>query len=261
MNEQEYENMIRDRILAGQSSESSTKQMQNQLILEERERGMIHEQLDLTEEIQRIEHLLRGHVQREENGRLIWVESEDPDMIILTEYGIHLILNTISWYINKNTLLSNYDNETIIRKMRDFASALNKTIFMEYEKVFKRPTFQECKDVLMQRLKKKVELRTFALELVGEIPDQKKIEEEFLRQLETRVEKEMDKIRESIMKSKLTRYLLLIREVQDAVHSTYNRAYQGMERKTLREHVNVSEVRGTVPTQQKGGLLSWIKGS
>lgn len=261
MNEQEYEIMMQNQQMAGIVSDTATKQMNQQFFLEEKEKGMIKEQLDLQEELDRIEHLLRGHTQKEINGQKQWVETTDPEMVILTEYGIQLILNTVNWYINKNTLLSNYDEPTILRKMRDFSSALNKTIFMEYEKIFKQPTFQECKDVLTDRLKKKVELREFTLELMGIKYNKEEIKKEMLDQLEGKIEKEIGKIRESIIKSKLTRYLLLIREVQDAVHSTYNRAYMGMERKTLREHIHVAETRGGMPIQQKsGGMFSWLKG-
>ena len=260
MNSNEYEAQIQQSALAGQYSDTSSKQMQQQFILEEKEKGMIHEQLDLTDEVERIEHLLRGHVQKVVNGEKQWIEPTNPEMVILTEYGITLILNTISWYINKNTLLSNFDEKTIMRKMRDFSSALNKTIFMEYEKIFKRPTFEECKGVLEERIRKKVEIREFTLGLVGEKSDAKAIRKEMLDQLEGRIEKELEKIRESIMKSKLTRYLLLIREIQDAVHSTYNRAYMGMERKTLREHIQVTETKGGLPVNQSRGMFSWLKG-
>lgn len=261
MNQQEYDNLMQQQALAGQVSDTATRQMQQQYYTEAKEQGMIKEQLDLGEELDRIEHLLRGHIQKEVDGQKMWIEPIDPDMIILTEYGIQLILNTVAWYINKNTLLSNYDAPTILMKMRDFSSALNKTIFMEYQKVFKQPSFAECKGVLVERIRKKVELRQFVLEVMGKTSNKEEIEREILEQIENRIEKEIGKIKENIMKTKLTRYLLLTREIQDAVHSTYNRAFAGMERKTLREHIHVAETRGGVPVQQnKGGLFGWLKG-
>jgi len=258
--EEDYDR-LNERMTNAQVNDIDNKQMQQQYFMEEQEKGMIKEQLDLGEELERMEHLLRGHIQREVNGQRKWVEPDDPDMVILTEYGIQLILNSVAWYINKNTLLSNYDAPTIQVKMCDFASTLNKTIFMEYQKVFKQPSFEECKDVIKQRIKKKVDLRMFALELVGQKGNSERIEKEIIEQMEGTIEKEMTKIKESIMKVKLTRYMLLMREVQDAVHSTYNRAYQGMERKTLREHIHVAETRGGVPVQQnRGGIFSFLKG-
>jgi hypothetical protein len=145
--------------------------------------------------------------------------------------------------------------------MRDFASALNKTVFMEYQKIFKQPTFDDCKKVLSERINKKVELRQYALELMGKKSNKDEIKKEMVDQMEDRVEKELGKIRETIMKTKFTRYLLLIREVQDVVHSTYLRAWKGQERATLRQHTQITETRGGVPVQQsKGGIFSFLKG-
>ena len=247
----------------GIQAQSGMLQAQQRFLLQEQEKGMLKEQLDLTEELERIEHLLRGHVLKDTGkGVRDWVEPKDKELIVLTEYGIHLVLNTINWYLNKNTLLSNYSEEVINQKMEDFASDLNDTMFMEYEKVFQYPAFEECKKVLLERINKRKDLRKFALEMMGQIPDEKKIKKELLQEVENKIEKEIQKIKEQIIKGKLKRFLILIRTIQDTVHSAYNRAYRGEERRTLREHISLSEIKGTsMPQQQKrGGMFGWLKG-
>lgn len=247
----------------GIQAQSGISQAHQNLLLEGQEKGMIKEQLDLGEELERIEHLLRGHILEDKgNGVRGWAEPDDKNLVVLSEYGIHLVLNTITWYINKNTLLSNYSEEVINQKMEDFASDLNDTIFMEYEKVFQYPTFEDCKKVLEDRIEKKKELKKFALELVGKEPNDEEIEKELLEEVENKVEKEIQKIKEQIIKGKLKRFLILIRTIQDSIHSTYNRAYKGEERRTLREHIHLSEIKGTsIPHQQKGGgVFGWLKG-
>ena len=42
-------------------------------------------------------------------------------MIILTDYGVNYIMGAVQWYLNKNTLLSNYDDDQIRQKMEDLA--------------------------------------------------------------------------------------------------------------------------------------------
>lgn len=221
--------------------------------IQEEEKNIVREQLDLSEEINVIEHLLRGHVLKDDGktGTRQWVVVDDPDMVILSEHGVHLIMNTILFYMNKNTLLSNYDEETINKKMEDFACDLADTIFMEYEKVFKYPTFKQCKEVLLERINKKTELRKFALELAGIKTDDEKIKQGFIEEIEGQVDREITKIKEQIIKNKLKRFLIIIREVQDAIHSTYLRAYAGQERKTLRQHIHVSETLGAPVIQKK----------
>ena len=219
--------------------------MQQAVDLQQQESNMIKDQLSLSDELEMIEHLLRGEVLTDiGNGMRDWKPPKDISNIILTEHGIYLIMNTIMFYLNKNTLLSNYSEDIINEKMEDFAEALNDTVFMEYEKVFVQPTFQECKQVLLDRIEKKTELRMFAMELVGEEGDKSIIQSEFIDELEGRIDNEIEKIRQQLIKNKLKRFMILIRIIQDAIHSTYLRAFGGAERRTLRQHIHVSETRG-----------------
>lgn len=236
--------------------QSKVSMAQQMMDTQSQERGLIKEQLDLSEELDTIEHLLRGHVlTHTENGRE-WKKSNDPDMMILTDHGIYLIMNTIMFYVNKNTLLSNYDQPTINKKMYDFSTDLADTIFMEYEKVFKYPSFKECKEALIQRLDKKTELRMFALELNGIQGDEDEIKEQFIEEIEEKIESEIAKIREQVIKNKLKRFLIIMRQIQDTIHSTYLRAYAGQERKTLRQHIHISENVNPRPIQHKGRKLN-----
>lgn len=210
--------------------------------LREETTNLVREQLSLENELETIENLLRGNIlTRNEKGIFSWEAPVDPDMIILTEHGVHLIMNTIMFYLNKNTLLSNYEEKLINTKMEDFATSLSDTIFMEYEKVFKYPTQKECEDKLNERIKRKTDLRMFALQLAGKAADEKEVKESFVKEIESRIEEEIEKIKEQVIKNKLKRFEILIREVQDAVHSTYLRAWNGQERRTLRQHIHIQE--------------------
>ena len=232
---------------------------------ERRDVSIVQEQLNLEQEIERIEHLLRGEVLEEQSsGSVEWVMPKDRNLVILSDYGVQLILNTIRWYLNKNTLLSYYEEEVINQKMEDFATALADAVFMEYEMIFEYPTFEECKQVLINRIDKKVELRKFSHEIMGkevDATDEKGIKDKLLNEMEHRIENEIEKIKQQLIKNKLKRFELVLREVQDAVHSTYLRAYKGTERRTIREHIHVNETRGQsyAPQQQsKLNPMSWI---
>jgi len=224
------------------------------------EQSITREQLDLSEEISRIDYLIKGYsLEPGQDGVLRWVEPNDKDMIIFSEYGIHLIRNTICWYLNKNLLLSNFDEETIRKKMWDFTNDLIDTIFMEYDKVFLQPSVQDCIDVLKERIAKKVKIASYAHEILGKEIDEKKITDEKFKEIEDRIEEELEKIKQTLIKDKLKRYMLIVRTIQDAIHSTFMRAWRGQERATLRQHVHVSESRGNNPIQQQpqGGVWPW----
>lgn len=266
MDESEY-NRISEAIRSSQLSadESKLRSTQQEIQMNQQERGMIAEQLDLGDELDRIDYLLRGYTMEhdDETGQTRWTKPTNKDMIILSDYGVHLIRNTIAWYLNKNTLLSNYDDKTILSKMEDFASDLNDTVFMEYEKVFQYPSLEDCKDILLQRIQQKKDIKVFALELLGKKVDEKQkqeIEDKLLMSIEPLIERELNKIKEQIIKNKLKRFMIIIREVQDAVHSTYLRAWKGQERTTLRQHIQISETKGGYQIQpNSSGPFDWLK--
>lgn len=249
-----------------ETAQQRTQNYQQEMALGQQDKSMIQEQLDLGDELDRIDYLLRGYTieRNEETGESKWAAPKNNDMIILSEYGVHLIRNTIAWYLNKNTLLSNYEDTVILSKMEDFASDLNDTVFMEYEKVFQYPSFDDCKKILDERIQKKKEIRVYAMQILGKKlteTEVKDVEEKIVKEVEPIVEKELEKIKQQIIKNKLKRFMILIREIQDAVHSTYLRAWKGQERTTLRQHIHISETKGGVPMPQQGsgGAMGWFR--
>lgn len=229
-------------------------QAQQEVMMQEQETGMIKEQLDSSEDIQKIYNLLKGYsLERDASGNMKWTKPKSNDMIILTGYGIQFVMGKIVTYLTKNTLLSNYDDKQIDGKMEDISNNLNDTIFMEYDKMFLYPTLDDCKIELRARIKQKVDLRMFAKELLGKTANKKEIEEKILKEMENTIEREMANIKEQKMKSKLKRFESLVRDIQDVIHSAYQRAWKGQERTTLRQHINISENRGSfgIPLKQQ----------
>lgn len=234
--------------------------LQQESFNQQEEKSMVKEQLDLSEEIARIDYLIKGwSLEPGDDGRLVWKAPTDKEMIIFSEYGIHLIRNTVCWYLNKNLLLSNFDEDTIRKKMWDFTNDLIDTIFMEYDRVFISPSTQECIDVLKARIDRKVQISSYALEIQGKKFNKDDLVNQKFEEIEDRIEEELEKIRQNIIKSKLKRYVLIVRVIQDAIHATFMRAWKGQERLTLRQHTHISESRGMplVPQQQNGGIWPW----
>jgi len=234
---------------------------QQEMYLEKEDKSMVKEQLDLSDLITRVDYLLKGYtLNPDNNGNLVWTKPISDDMIVFSDYGIQMIMNTICFYLNQNTLLSNYKEEEINKKMLDFAIELIDAIFMNYEKVFAYPTVSDCIAALKARIEKKVEVSAYAYGLQGKKISLDEIRASKVAEIEDRVELEIEKIRQNIIKEKLKRFPLLVRVIQDAVHSTYQRAWNGQERGTLRQHTHISESRGNqlpITHPQAGGLFSW----
>lgn len=244
---------------ASQHSTNQNKVNSFQIEQENHNVGMVREQLDLTNEIRRIDALLRGcTLEIDEYGNEKWVQPTDDRMKIFSEYGIQEIRNLIAWYINKNTLLSNFPEiEMINKKMRRFAHALNDLIYMKYEEIFEEPSAQACIDELKKRLKNKEQIKKFVYDSIGRFSTDESIQDELKKEMEGKMEKELENIKNQLLKNKLKKFDMVQREIEDAVHATLLRAYKGEERGSFRRHMNINEHSGFVggaPTQQPTGI-------
>lgn len=98
------------------------------------ENNLIVWQLELDNILERIEHLLKGHVLKDDgNGGIDYAEPTDKRLIVLNEYGVQMIMNFISFYLNRNTILSNYKEERIYEILHDLGYELADMAYINYE--------------------------------------------------------------------------------------------------------------------------------
>lgn len=95
--------------------------------------NLIKWQLELDNILERCEHILRGDKLVFENGNLLWKANINEKDNILNEYGVQEVVRILSMYLNRNTILSDYDPEEINVKVLDFGRELNDLFFMKYE--------------------------------------------------------------------------------------------------------------------------------
>jgi len=245
------------------NSQLQREQMNQVAAAREMEKGEAHlaeAQLEIEKELGMIQNLLRGRIPVEnDSGEMVWKNPINNDEVLLSEEGINLIMRTIRFYATKMTLLSNYDEDTILQKMEDFSVALADALFMTYEKYFLYPTPEEVETKLIARLRRKQRDTIATHELRGEKYNEKEIWKNLVYEIDP--SREREKIRQGIIKDKLKGYELLLRKVQDFVHSAYQRSWKGEERRTIRQHWHISESRNPNPLrpQQQQGMFSWLK--
>lgn len=181
--------------------------------------NLMQEQLDLTDILDRIHHLLSGHViVRDFEGNEIWAEPNDDRLKILSDYGVKQIMNIIQFYINKNTLLSNYDEETIYWKVRDFGIELTDLIFNRYEMFFYYPKPEELLETYLP-IAKSQGMTFTEEELYFKCCQWSKAE----------------------LQSKLRHFPMIVLSLIDSVHSTFLRALGGEERTSLRKQYQIHQ--------------------
>ncbi len=114
--------------LSGYASSSIAQQSQDS--------NLIIWQLELDNILERIEHLLKGDIVSDDGqGNIVYKAPTDKSLIILNDYGVQLVMNVISFYLNRNTILSNYDEVRIFEILFDLGFELADVIYINYEKM------------------------------------------------------------------------------------------------------------------------------
>lgn len=260
MQPEEMEQQMNQAVVQGQIGRSASESAQAQYYNQEKELGLADTQLEVDSIKDDIFHLLRQDVKEPEKGKLKWVDLKHQGERTLSDWGVDRIMQVIHFYINKNTLLSNFNEEQINRLMLKFIKELNDLILLKYQVLFREPSFEECKEIILKKLDNRKKMRMFSLEVLGMQTNEKEIKKELMEEMELTLEKEMEKTRRDTKKEKIRDYGLIIVQLEIIVFATLNRAWKGEERGSLRRHMNVSELIGTrpsLPQQDKGGAFGW----
>ena len=225
---------------------NQSKQLQFQM--EEVEKNLAEAQLDCEETLTKINHLLKQDVLKlNDEGILQWHDISDIKKRVLTDDGVDKIMQVIQSYINKETLLSNFDDKMIARRMLEFSLALSALIFLKYEIFFRNPSPEECKQILKERIQERINRKRMTAEILKRPFDEEKVEREILDELQDRMEYEIQKIKQEKTKLNLREFEILFVQLKALVEATHNRAWKGEERGSLRRHFNISEVIGGKP--------------
>lgn len=97
------------------------------------ESDMARWQLELNDILERIEHILKGDQPEFKEGHIIWKDNPDSKNNTLNEKGVREILKILAIYVNRNTILSDYEDDEIRAILLDFGKRLNNLIFMKYD--------------------------------------------------------------------------------------------------------------------------------
>lgn len=246
------------RRVAQMSIEDQQRQFAN--IIDEKNAGIVAEQLDMKTERKNIENILRGNVRKEVDGEEVWVAPKNDSEILLIEQGVQMIMRRVNMYLTKNIILSNISEEIIDMKMEDIAESLNDEFLMKFEQIFKFPTEQEIQDELIKIADRQAESIIFNGALRGEVLNLETEKQKIFQRMD--LVRERERMADILKKNKMKSYEGLMRSVQDCIHFTLLRALNGMERKSLRQMQSETTIKNPdiVSNQRSsGGIKSWFK--
>lgn len=125
---------------------------------DEQQDNLIRWQLDLKEDLDRIYHLLKGDsIGYDDEGNIAYLEQQNPDLMPFNKFGVDLLMQIMSFYLNRNTILSNYGEDTIRWKVKDFGDEVTDLIFNRYEDMMVTIPDKDV-DVIKEHLREKIKL-------------------------------------------------------------------------------------------------------
>jgi len=256
----DFTQQINNNTSAQQGNLLSTQNRQLEYQMEDAEKNLAEAQLDVEETLTKINHLLKQDslVINEERNVLEWKKIDDEKKRVLTDEGVEKLMQVIQSYINKETLLSNFDDKMINRRMLEFCLALNGLLFLKYEVYFRTPSVEECQEILKERINNQVKTKRMSLQILDKSINEKEIRNKILDEIEPRIEYEIQKIKEDKVKLNLREFEMIFVQLKALVEATHNRAWRGEERGSLRRHFNISEVIGTRPQQMPEKKKGWF---
>lgn len=261
MNQYEREEAFQNAQLIGATEQANLTAMQNIHAQQEIDKTIAEAQLEVETTLINIYYRLRQDFQMPDNkGRMQWHPIKDPKKRRLTDEGVERIMELMSFFINKENLLSNFTEDQIKQIMLTYRLAFSANIFMRYQIYFREPTVNECKEIILESIEKQIETKKFTLEIRGLELDVKTIRKQIIDELD--IEKEIEKIRKEKLKENLSEFELLFEELSQMVLATLNRAWKGEERGSLRRHTSISEVIGSgrpmmMKPKESRGLFKW----
>lgn len=108
--------------------------------------NFLHHQLSTEEMLTKLEHFYRGDFEGEDsNGDIVWKKQTNKDLVTFNDFGVTSIMEIVTKYIDKNTILSYYTSERIYEIMADIGEDLVLFLLCNYEKIGMDTYFKKTK--------------------------------------------------------------------------------------------------------------------
>lgn len=131
--------------LQGKNTDLSTGMSSSRV--NQKDPNLISLQLETPELLQKLERFYRGEYLHtdETTGNITWKVPENKDLVPLNEFGVSLLMEIVTKYIDKNTVLSNYKEDRIFEIIGDIGDELILVIYCNYEKMGMDTPFKKTK--------------------------------------------------------------------------------------------------------------------
>lgn len=108
--------------------------------------NFLHLQISTEKMLEKLEHFYRGDVLKDlGQGQVKWIAQKNKDLVTFNEYGVTSLMEVVTKYIDRNTILSNYSEQRIYEIMGDLGEDLVLFILCNYRKIGMDTYFKKTK--------------------------------------------------------------------------------------------------------------------
>lgn len=111
-----------------------------------RDDNFLHHQVSTEKMIEQLEHFYAGDFRGVDGeGNEVWKKQKNKELITFNEFGVTSLMEIITKYIDKNTILSKYNQERIYEILGQLGDELVLFILCNYEKIGMDTHFKKTK--------------------------------------------------------------------------------------------------------------------
>ncbi len=137
---------LEDQLQEMQSKNVQLNQAMTSLSSENKDENFLHYQISTQELIEKLEHFYRGDFQAtDEEGNTYWEEQDNKDLVTFNDFGVTSMMEIVTKYIDKNTMLSYYTEERINQILGGLGDELVLFILCNYDKLGMDTHFKKSK--------------------------------------------------------------------------------------------------------------------
>ncbi len=154
MTQEEYNDDISDKDIEDLISKADSSDAENvrlrgavqAMSTEQRDGNFLHFQISTDEMLDKLEHFYKSDYQGyDDEGDLVWKEQTNKELVTFNEFGVSSLMEIISKYIDKNTILSDYPEQRIYEILSDLGEDLILFILCNYNKMGMDTNFKKTK--------------------------------------------------------------------------------------------------------------------
>lgn len=127
------------------NTRQNTARTLNSFAEDKRDSNFLHLQISTEEMLNKLEHFYRGDVRTYVDGEVYWEPQDNKDLVTFNEFGVTSMMEIVTKYIDRNTILSDYTEQRIYEIIGDIGDEIINLLLWNYKQLGMDTYFKKTK--------------------------------------------------------------------------------------------------------------------